>query len=195
MILNNLCIAIIIVLTSINLTYAEDTVLKYNLYFGMKKKEAKKMLEGAGIGEIKEVSDSSKDIVNLIVFESLFNNALSVDDSSIESELEFYDNKLMATSLFLKASDVFVYSTLEKGYLAGLIEKYNKPSKYERVMGINSWIWLVENYKIILNSNRRKKKIQLSYMYVPILTKRYEDEVTIKLKGKPVNIAEEKFLK
>lgn len=168
--------------------------LRYGLELGIKKKDAKKMLEAEGFGKIEEVSDS-KEIDNILLAGSVAESFAAESGVQTESELEFYEDSLMNAIVTYKVDDVFLLKQLENKYSGILTNMYGGPRIRDSVMGINSWIWEKGEFKIVFSSNNRKKKLQVSYMYLPLITKKYEKEMKIKLKGAPPDVAKESFLK
>jgi len=198
MLINNLSIpiAIIFLLIFTNAGTAETNpkLLKYGLEFGIEKKDAKKILENAGYGKVEDVSDS-KDIDNIVLEGSVVEGVEAVEDADTQSELEFFEDELMSAKVSYNAGDVPLLKQLENKYLRELMNKYGEPGGKEDVMGITSWMWELGQYKILLNSNSRKKRLGLSCLYLPLVAKKSEKELKNKLKGKPYDVVNDKLLK
>jgi hypothetical protein len=126
---------------------------------------------------------------------SVVNGFDNEENTETESELEFYEDRLMSAMVSYVAGDVFAQKRLEGKYTGELKGKYGEPGSRESVMGISTWIWEKGGYKILFSSNSRKNKVQLTYMYLPLVAKKYEHELKIKLKGKPPDVGKETFLK
>jgi hypothetical protein len=187
-------VTLLFVLVSVCTSQTGEKVLRYGLEFGMKKKEAKKILEATGYGEVKELSDS-KEIDNIEIEGSVVEGFDNEENTETQSELEFYEGRLMSAMVSYVAGDVFAQKRLEGKYVGELKGKYGEPGSRESVMGIGTWIWEKGGYKILFSSNSRKNKVQLTYMYLPLVAKKYQQELKIKLKGKPPDVGKETFLK
>lgn len=187
-------LAIIIFFITATLVQADSSVFKHNLDLGMNRKEAKKTLENAGY-EIMDENRISKQMRTFWVEGFLYNNISGAHEQEITTKFDFYNNKLMNSTLHLKSKDYIAHNGLTNKYAAELVEIYGKPSAYEKVMSIKSWMWLVGNNKILLNSDSRKKTTKISYIYIPLYAQKYEDEVKVKLKGKPYDPVHDTFLR
>ncbi|NIP37513.1 MAG: hypothetical protein GWO07_00315 [Candidatus Dadabacteria bacterium] len=194
MIANIRVLALIIFFLAIPFLQAENLVLKYDLSLGMGRKDAKKALENAGY-EIEDEIKISKQMRSFMVNGFIYKNLTDSQDTEKSTELDFYDNGLMNTTLFVKSKDYMVNNELTKTYLAELTGLYGEHSAYEKVMNIKSWMWMAGNTKILLNSDSRKKTAKISLIYLPLYAKKYEDEVKVKLKGKPFDPVDDMILK
>ena len=181
-------------LNGIGYTQTNGKFLKYGLEFGIDKKDAKKILEASGYGKVDDVSDS-KDIDNIIVDGSVAEGVEPDVEASTQSELEFYDDRLMSTKVSYSADDMLLLKQLENKYLQEFITRYGQPVDKEDVMGITSWMWKKENYKILLNSNSRKKRLAITHIYLPIVSEKYEREFKVKLKGEEPDVAKDTFMR
>ncbi len=187
-------LAIIIFFITAGLVQADSSVFKHNLNLGMNRKEAKKTLENAGY-EILDETRVSKKMRTFWVEAFLYNNISRAHEQKITTEFDFYNDKLMNSTLHLKSKNYIAHTGLTNKYAAELAKIYGKPTAYEKVMSINSWMWIAGDNKILLNSDSRKKTTKISYIYIPLYTEKYEDEVDVKLKGKPYDPVYETFLK
>jgi hypothetical protein len=194
MIANKRVLAIIIFFITAALIQADSSVFKHNINFGMKRKKAKKTLENVGY-EILDETKVSKQLRTFLVEGFLYTNISEVDAQELTTKFEFYNNKLMNSTVLLKSEDSLSHNDLTNKYITELAQKYGKPKAYEKVMSIKSWMWLTGNNKILLNSDSRRKTTKISYIYLPVYAEKYEDEVKIKLKGEPVDPAKEMFLR
>jgi len=187
-------LAIIIFFLTAGLVQADSSVFKHNLNLGMNRKEAKKTLENAGY-EILDETRVSKKMRTFWVEAFLYNNISRAHEQKITTEFDFYNDKLMNSTLHLKSKNYIAHTGLTNKYAAELAKIYGKPTAYEKVMSIKSWMWIAGDNKILLNSDSRKKTTKISYIYIPLYTEKYEDEVEVKLKGKPYDPVYETFLK
>ena len=187
-------LAIIIFFITAGLVQADSSVFKHNLNLGMNRKEAKKTLENAGY-EILDETRVSKKMRTFWVEAFLYNNISRAHEQKITTEFDFYNDKLMNSTLHLKSKNYITHTGLTNKYAAELAKIYGKPTAYEKVMSIKSWMWIAGDNKILLNSDSRKKTTKISYIYIPLYTEKYEDEVEVKLKGKPYDPVYETFLK
>lgn len=193
---SSIIIAIIFlnVLTDAGYTQTNEKLLKYGLEFGIKKKDAKKILETAGYGKVDHVSDS-KDIDSITIEGSVVEGVEPDPESNTQSELEFYEDRLMSTKVGYSADNIVLLKQLENKYLKELIARYGQPLDKEDVMGITSWMWKLGDHKILLNSNSRKNRLGISHLFLPIVAKKHEKEFKVKLKGEEPDVAKETFLR
>ena len=187
-------LAIIIFFITTALVQAEGRVFKHNLNLGMERKEAKKNLEAAGY-EILDETRISKKMRTFWVEAFLFDIISQANEQQIKTKFEFYNNKLMNSTLHLKSENYLAHNGLTNKYASELTEIYGKPSAKEKVMSVRSWMWLEGSNKILLNSDSRKKTTKISYIYMPAYSEKYEDQVEVKLKGKEPDVATEMLLK
>jgi len=187
-------LAIIIFFITAGLVQADSPVFKHNLNLGMNRKDAKKTLENAGY-EILDETRISKQMRTFSVEAFLYDNISRAYEQKITTEFDFYNDKLMNSTLHLKSKDYIAHTGLTNKYAAELVKIYGKPSAYEKVMSIKSWMWIAGDNKILLNSDSRKKTTKISYIYIPLYTEKYQDEVEVKLKGKPYDPVHDTFLK
>jgi hypothetical protein len=187
-------LAILILFMALSFVRADNSVFKHNLSFAMNRKEAKKTLENAGYEILDEIKISKK-FRTFSVQSFLYNNISQSGEMDVNTEFEFYDNKLMSSTLLFKTKDYLSNIGLTNKYRSELTENFGKPSAYEKVMSIQSWMWLEGNKKILLNFDGRKKTVQISYIYLPLYTKKYEDEVEVQLKGEPFDPAKHTFMR
>jgi len=160
----------------------------------MNRKDAKKTLENAGY-EILDETRISKQMRTFSVEAFLYDNISRANEQKITTEFDFYNDKLMNSTLHLKSKDFFAHNAITNKYAGELVKIYGKPSAYEKVMSIKSWMWISGNNKILLNSDSRKKTTKISYIYIPLYAEKYQDEVEVKLKGKPYDPVHDTFLK
>lgn len=194
MIAGRFLVAITILLILTTYLSAQSSFFKYGLDFGIGRKDSKKILENEGY-EILDENKVSKHLRTFAINGILYANLSKQDGSDNKTELDFYEDKLMNVTLFSKSKDYFSHNDSTNSYLSQLVEQFGKPSTYENVMSIKSWMWLSGNNKILLNSDSRKKTTKISFIYRPLSEEKYEDFVEVQLKGKPVDPAKEMFLK
>jgi len=194
MITNKVVLTIIILFINTIITQADSSIFKHNLNFGMKRKEAKKIIENAGY-EILGETKVSKQIRTFLVGGILYNNIFEASDPEVTTKLEFYKNKLMNSKLLIKSRDSIAHNDLTNIYSAQLVEKYGKPTEFDKVMSIKSWMWITGNIKILLNSDNRRKTTKISYIYLPLYLEMYEGEVKVRLEGEPFDPVNDMFLK
>ena len=187
-------LAIIIFFITISLVQADSSIFTHNLNLGMKRKDAKKSLENAGY-EVQDETRVSKKMRTFWVEGFFYNDIAKAAEQKISTKFEFYNDKMMNSTLHLQSKDYNSHVGFTNRYSAELIEIYGKPNAFEKVMSIKSWMWRAGSNKILLNSDSRKKTIKISYIYLPAYAEKYEDQVKLKLKGEPLDPATEMFLK
>ncbi|HSG30860.1 MAG TPA: hypothetical protein VLB82_04875 [Thermodesulfobacteriota bacterium] len=194
MIANKLMLATLLFFVCTCMTYAQDDIFKYDMSLAMDRGDAKKALENAGF-EIENDTRVSKKLRSFFVAGSIYSSISDPHDTDKSTELDFYDNRLMNTTLTVKSKDYIANTGYTNTFLSELTKIYGKHSAYEKVMSIKSWMWMAGNTKILLNSDSRKKTAKISFIYLPLYSKKYEDNVKVKLKGKPFDPVDDMILK
>ncbi len=172
---------------------AEDNGSPLGFDFGISKKEAIRKIESEG-KTILENDVDSKEIRTIIVEGVLIDLPIDVDDSNIQTRLEFFDDKLMSTSLIIRPDDHSSIGDAAGLLYAYLAENYGDPYHKEKILNFITWTWLQPEVKVVYTTSRNSNELKIAYTYEPMNRKRLEKELQEKRKVKPEDPATEMFL-
>ncbi len=161
--------------------------------FGISKKDALEIIKSQGKKVVEDTVDS-KEIRTIIVEGALIELPVDTSNADLKTNLEFYDNELMASSLVFKPNNILNQSALEAElfkYLSGL---YGEPVGKEEVLNITTWTWHITDIAVILSSNPKNNVARIDYVYKPLNQSRIEDEFKQKQQGETVEPAKQMFI-
>lgn len=161
--------------------------------FGISKKDALEIIKSKGKTVVENTVDS-KEIRTIIVEGALIEIPVDTSNADLKTNLEFYDNELMASSLVFKPNNILNQSALEAElfkYLSGL---YGEPVGKEEVLNITTWTWHIPDVAVVLSSNPKNNVARIDYVYKPLDQSRIEDEFKQKQQGKTVEPAKQMFI-
>ncbi len=161
--------------------------------FGISKKDALEIIKSQGKKVVEDTVDS-KEIRTIIVDGSLIELPVDTSNADLKTNLEFYDNELMASSLVFKPNNILNQSALEAElfkYLSGL---YGEPGGKEEVINITTWTWHIPDLAVILSSNPKNNIARIDYVYKPLNQSRIEEEFKEKQQGETVDPAKQMFI-
>lgn len=189
---------IIFILTFCNtLSFPEEkenkNVSALGFNFGISKKDALEIIKSQGKKVVEDTVDS-KEIRTIIVEGALIELPVDTSNADLKTNLEFYDNELMASSLVFKPNNILNQSALEAElfkYLSGL---YGEPVGKEEVLNITTWTWHITDIAVILSSNPKNNVARIDYVYKPLNQSRIEDEFKQKQQGETVEPAKQMFI-
>ena len=171
--------------------YKNVSALGFN--FGISKKDALEIIKSQGKKVVEDTVDSKK-IRTIIVEGALIELPVDTSNADLKTNLEFYDNELMASSLVFKPNNILNQSALEAElfkYLSGL---YGEPVGKEEVINITTWTWHITDIAVIFSSNPKNNVARIDYVYKPLNQSRIEDEFKQKQQGETVEPAKQMFI-
>ena len=191
----SLIIFILTFFTTLSFSGDEDnknvSALGFNL--GISKKDALEIIKSQGKKVVEDTVDSKK-IRTIIVEGALIELPVDTSNADLKTNLEFYDNELMASSLVFKPNNILNQSALEAElfkYLSGL---YGEPAGKEEVLSITTWTWHITDIAVIFSSNPKNNVARIDYVYKPLDQSRIEDEFKQKQQGETVEPAKQMFI-
>ncbi|MGH7908694.1 MAG: hypothetical protein ACRENW_02455 [Thermodesulfobacteriota bacterium] len=191
----SLTILVLTFFTTLSFSGEEDNknVSALGFNFGISKKDALEIIKSQGKKVVEDTVDS-KEIRTIIVEGALIELPVDTSNADLKTNLEFYDNELMASSLVFKPNTILNQSALEAElfkYLSGL---YGEPAGKEEVLGITTWAWHITDIAVILSSNPKNNVARIDYVYKPLNQSRIEDEFNQKQQGETVEPAKQMFI-
>jgi hypothetical protein len=143
--------------------------------FGISKKGALEIIKSQHKKVLEDTVDSKN--IRTIVVEGVF-LALPADvnHSGVETNLEFYDNELMASSLVFKSGDISEQAKLKDELSKFLTDLYGEPKGEEEILHLTSWTWHVTDMAVVLSVNPESKVTRVECTYKPINETRKDEE-------------------
>jgi hypothetical protein len=149
--------------------------------FGISDDDAEELIETSG----KRIMDNkvdSKKIRTIVMQGTLVTLPLDLEGRDVSTGLEFYDDKLLSSSLILNAKDEFEESQLQSEFMKYLTEKYGEPSSSDSMLYFKSWTWNMPDVKLVFHTNQKKNMVKVEYTYEPYNQAKREEELD-KLRG------------
>ena len=190
----SLALFFIFSLTS-NSVFGEDQVNHSPLgfEFGMSKKDALKLIKAKRL-QILDNSVDSKKIRTILIEGAIVQLPIDINIHDVKTELEFYKDKLMSSSLICRPNSESNQPEMENNIYNFLVEKYGEPKSKDKILHFMTWNWKIPDVLVVFSTSRKTDWLKLSYTYEPVNTVRYERELDIKRKGKPSDPAKQMFL-
>lgn len=159
--------------------------------FGISRKEALKIIESHGNEIVKKTVDSKK--IRTIVIKGAIIE-LPLNGGDFETSLEFFDDKLMSSSLVFKVDDPSKREKLKSELSGFLIDRYGEPGDKEDTLGLTVWTWHVPDLKIVLSTNPANNLTKVEYTYKPLDETMVQKEIEKEHRGKQTDPAKEMFI-
>jgi hypothetical protein len=144
--------------------------------FGINKKEAIKIIDSNG-KRIVENKVDSKEIRTIIMQGVIVNLPVEVDGVDVMTGLEFYDKKLLSTSLIFAAADDAEKIELENEFSDYFTEQYGEPVEKDSMMYFTTTTWHMKDVKLVLYTNEKNNTVKVEYTYKPVHQTKIEDEL------------------
>ncbi len=164
------------------------------LEFGMSSKNAKKLITGNDREILKDEVDSKE--VRIISFNGgivEYPSISDVEEANKRTKLEFYDDKLMSTSLVVGKLDRVRLAKVRNEFLQSIEADFGGSASKDSIGFYDIWTWKKQSLKIILSTNRNKGEIKLKSIYTPIADYKVERELNVKRKGEIRHPADQMF--
>jgi hypothetical protein len=161
--------------------------------FGISDDDAEDIIESNG----KRIMDNkvdSKKIRTIVMQGIIVTLPLDLEGRDVSTGLEFYDDKLLSSSLMLTAKDQFEESQLRDEFMKYLTDKYGEPQSSDSMLYFKTWTWNTPDVKLVFHTNQKKNAIKVEYTYEPVNQAKVESELD-KLRGTEAkDPAEQMFL-
>ncbi|HSE82997.1 MAG TPA: hypothetical protein VLB01_00445 [Thermodesulfobacteriota bacterium] len=159
---------------------------------GTEKDDAVKIIK-SDRREILENSVDSKEIRTIVVEGAFVELPFNINNTDLKTRLEFYDDKLMSSSLILKPNDESDQAKLGADLTGLLISLYGEPGRKEEMLQFVTWTWQRSDVTVILSANLENGMMKVENIYVPVNQARKDEEFEDSQKEKS-NPAKEMFL-
>jgi len=161
--------------------------------FGISNKDAKKVIDTNGKRIIEDKVDSKK--IRMIVMQGVIVDLpVNPHGLDVQTGLEFYDKKLLSTSLIFNAEDTPTEQWLEEAFSEYFNDRYGEPSETDEMMYFKTQTWRLPKVKLVLNTNTKDKIVKVNYTYQPINQAKIEKELNEKRGDKAIDPAKKMFL-
>jgi len=144
--------------------------------FGINKKEATRIIDSNGKRIVENKVDSKK-IRTILMQGVIVNLPVEVDGVDVMTGLEFYDKKLLSTSLIFAATNEAEKIELEDEFVDYFTQEYGEPVERDSMMYFTTTTWHMNDLKLILHTNNRKNTVKVEYTYKPVQDAKIEDEL------------------
>ena len=163
--------------------------------FGISDDDAEDIIDTNG-KRIMENSVDSKKIRMIVMQGMIVSLPLDLEGKDVSTGLEFYDDKLMSSSLMLNAKDTYEKSQMSDEVMKYLIGKYGDPSSSDSMLSFHTWTWTMPDIKLVFHTNDKNNEMKMVYTYEPVNQAKRNKELD-KLRGteEEVNPAEDMFIK
>ena len=177
--------ALIVLLTLIAVSYAsaqqKADLAPLGFSFGISDDDAEDIIETNGKRMIDNKVDSKK-IRTITVQGMIVTLPLDLEGRDVSTGLEFFDDKLLSTSLILTAKDTSEESRMQNEFMKYLTAKYGEPSSSDSMLYFKTWTWHMPNVKMVFHTNQKDKIVKVEYTYEPVNQAKVEKELD-KLRG------------
>jgi hypothetical protein len=161
--------------------------------FGISKKQAVQVIESKG-KKILENTVDSKDIRTILIQGSVEEIPLNIPESQSLTQLEFYDDELMTSTLILESADYLSRNEMANMLYQFLIDRYGETTNQEKVLNFMIWTWRQSKVKVVFSADQNSDIFKIAYTYEPLSQTKMEKELDEKRRGKPEDPATQMFL-
>ena len=120
--------------------------------FGISKKDAKKVITANGKRIIEEKKDSKK-IRTIVMQGVIVELPVNPNGLDVRTGLEFFDKKLLSTSLAFQAEDNPTEEWIEEAFTEYFYDRYGEPVEVDEMMYFKTWTWQLPKVKLVLHTN------------------------------------------
>jgi hypothetical protein len=161
--------------------------------FGISDDDAEDIIETNG-KRIMENNVDSKKIRTIVIQGMIVTLPLDLEGKDVSTGLEFYDSKLLSSSLILNTKDSFEESQMRDEFMKYLTGKYGEPSSSDSMLTFKTWTWNMPDIKLVFHTNEKNNDMKVVYTYEPVDQAKHEKELD-KLRGtEESNPAEDMFI-
>lgn len=162
--------------------------------FGISDDDAEDIIDSNGKRIMEDTVDSKK--IRMIIMQGMIVSLpLDLEGKDVSTGLEFYDDKLMSSSLILNAKDSFEESQMRGEFMKYLTGKYGEPSSSDSMLSFRTWTWNMPDVRLVFHTNEKNNNMKVVYTYEPVNQAKRDKELD-KLRGtdEEINPAEQMFI-
>jgi hypothetical protein len=171
--------------------FDSSSALGFN--FGISKKQALQVIESKG-KKIVENTVDSKEIRTILIQGTIEETPLKIPESRSLTQLEFYDDELMTSTLIVESADYSSRNEMANKLYNFLINSYGENTSQEQVLNFTTWTWRQPKVKVVLTADQNSDIFKIAYTYEPLSQTKTDKEFEQKQRGKPEDPATEMFL-
>lgn len=161
--------------------------------FGISDDDAEDLIETNG-KRIMENSVDSKKIRTIIMQGMIVTLPVDLEGKDVSTGLEFYDGKLLSSSLNLNTKDSFEESQMRDELMKYLTGKYGEPSSSDSMLTFKTWTWNMPDVKLVFHTNEKNNNMKVVYTYEPVNQAKHEKELDKQRGTEEINPAEDMFI-
>lgn len=161
--------------------------------FGIDKKDAMRVIDSKGRRIVEEQKDH-KDMRIILMQGVIVDLPVDVAGRDVMTELEFYDKKLLSTSLVFAAADDAEKTELETDFDKYFTNEYGEPIERDSMMYFTTTTWHIPDVMLILHTNNKDNTVKVEYKHKPGHQAKFEDELDQKRGTIKSDPAKEMFL-
>jgi hypothetical protein len=162
--------------------------------FGISDDDAEDLIETNG-KRIMENSVDSKKIRTIVMQGMIVTLPVDLEGKDVSTGLEFYDGKLLSSSLNLNTKDSFEESQMRDELMKYLTGKYGEPSSSDSMLTFKTWTWNMPDVKLVFHTNEKNNNMKVVYTYEPVNQAKHEKELDKQRGTEEINPAEDMFIK
>ncbi len=147
--------------------------------FGINKKEAKNIIDSRGKRIVRENKDS-KDMRVILMQGVIVELPIDVAGRDVMTELEFYDKKLLSTSLVFATTDESEKVEIEDEFEQFFTTEYGEPAERDSMLHFKTTTWHTDDVLLVMHVNQKDHSLKIQYKYKPGLSRRFEDDLDSK---------------
>ncbi len=160
--------------------------------FGISKKRALEIIRSQNRKVLEDTVDS-KNIRTIVVEGAFIDLPADVNNSDVKTNLEFYDNELMDSSLVFKSGNASEQAKLKDELSKFLTSLYGEPKGREEVLYFTTWTWHAPDMSVILTVDPDSAITRVEYSYKPINETMRDEEYKKALEGERPSPADQMF--
>lgn len=161
--------------------------------FGISDDDAEDIIETNG-KRIMENNVDSKKIRTIVIQGMIVTLPLDLEGKDVSTGLEFYDGKLLSSSLNLNTKDSFEESQMRDEFMKYLTGKYGEPSSSDSMLSFKTWTWNMPDVKLVFHTNEKNNDMKVVYTYEPVNQAKHEKELDKQRGTEESNPAEDMFI-
>lgn len=161
--------------------------------FGIDKKDAKKIIDSNGKRIVQDETDS-KEMRVILMQGVIVNLPVDVSGKDVMTELEFYQKKLLTTSLVFAATDEAEKTQIASDFDKYYTSEYGEPAEKDSIMYFDTTTWHAPDVILVMHTNNKDNTVKIQYKYKPGQQARFEDELDQKRGTVHKDPAEQMFL-
>ena len=169
-----------------------DTDAPHGFEFGISREDALVLIRASGL-ELVSDSEYSKELKKVVVRGSV--SGVAPEFPAVrETRLEFYNDRLMRSSLLFGFEDASGFSSARSLLEQDLRGSFGESFKRDRMFSYEVLFWNLSATNVLLSLDERRRTIELEYEHKPILSRKTAKDLDRRRKKDPGDPAKEMFI-